>query len=209
MEEDKKEEKIEFNLKRAWKKTWKFLWDDDSLLSWIVSLALAFIIVKFIFFPLLSLALGTALPLVVVESGSMHHPGSFLGNTFGLESNFNQWWNEKGSWYTDKNFIKEQVLSWDFRTGLEAGDIIVVYGRGNLEIGDIIIFEGGSQHPIIHRIISIENTDQGKIYSTKGDNNPGQLNAEKQISEEQILGHAVFKIPKLGWIKLGVVRLFS
>jgi len=61
---------------------WNFLWNDNSLLSWIISLVIAFIIIKFIFFPILSLIFGSLMPLVVVESGSMHHSGNFVSNYF-------------------------------------------------------------------------------------------------------------------------------
>lgn len=57
----------------ALKKFYDFL-KEDSLPSLIVTLVLAFIIIKFIFFPLLSFVTGTSLPLVIVESCSMHHP---------------------------------------------------------------------------------------------------------------------------------------
>ncbi|MCX6748347.1 MAG: signal peptidase I [Candidatus Pacearchaeota archaeon] len=195
-------------IKESWKKIWKFLWHDDSLASWVVSLILAFIIVKFIFFPLLSLVFGTSLPLVIVESESMHHPG-FLGNVIGTAGYFNQWWRDKGNWYEGEGINKTQVESWGLKNGLEMGDIIIAKRKGNLKIGDVIIFNADQTHPIIHRIINIKKKEDGIYYSTKGDNNSGQLNVEKEIHESQIIGKAIFRIPKLGWIKLGFVKLFQ
>jgi signal peptidase I len=189
------------------KKTWRFIWKDDSLLSWILSLLLAFIIVKFIFFPLLSLILATSLPLVVVESGSMHHPGTFIGNAIGMQENFDIWWENEGKWYKIRDIDKEDAESWPLKTGLEMGDIVLVTGHGNLEVGDIIIFKANKKYPIIHRIINITEENGGKIYSTKGDNNPGQLFTEKEIKEEAVVGKAVLKVPKLGWVKLGLVKI--
>lgn len=196
-------------IKELWKKIWNFLWKDDSIWSWLVSLALAFIIVKFIFFPLLSLIFATSLPLVVVESGSMHHPGSFIGNIFGSQDNFELWWQEKGSWYQEKGINKTEAENWPLKTGLEIGDIVVVSGYGKPEIGDIIIFNANQQHPIIHRIIEIKKIKNEIFYSTKGDNNDGQLVSEKEISENTLIGKAIFKIPKLGWVKLAFVKLFQ
>ncbi len=195
------------NIKEAWKKVWKFLWHDDSLASWVVSLILAFIIVKFIFFPLLSLVFGTSLPLVIVESESMNHPG-FLGNIIGTSSGFNQWWEEKGSWYTEEGFNKTQVYRWSLKHGLEMGDIVLATSPRNLKIGDVIIFDARQNHPVIHRIIDIKKKDSGTVYSTKGDNNPGQLSVEKEISQKQIIGKAIARLPKVGWVKLGFVKLF-
>jgi signal peptidase I len=197
------------------KKFWNFVWKDDSVWSWIVSLILAFIIVRFIFFPLLSLTLATSLPLVVVESGSMHHPGGFLGNTVGTTGNvispdaFSSWWENKGRWYQEKGINEKEAESWPLRTGLEKGDIVIVYGRSKQKIGDIIIFEANQAHPIIHRIISISTINGKTVYGTKGDNNPDQLFVEKQIPEDVIVGKAVFRIPKLGWLKLIFVELFN
>ena len=52
-------------------------------------------------------------------------------------------------------------------------------------------------------IIEIENKNGDYIFSTVGDNNNGQLNFEKDISEDRIIGKAVFKIlPYVGWVKL-------
>ena len=50
-------------------KIWKFLWKDDSVWSWIVSIILAFLIVKFAIYPFLGLILGTGFPIVAVVSG--------------------------------------------------------------------------------------------------------------------------------------------
>jgi hypothetical protein len=182
---------------------WDWLWHSDSVLSWLVALLLAFITVKSIFFPLLSLITGTSLPLVVVESSSMEHPGSFLGSVFNTQKNVETWWEEKGTWYEDRGISITNAKSWPLRTGFDKGDIMVVYGRFNPEVGDVIIFNANTAHPIIHRIISIEN---GTI-ETKGDNNNAQLPIEKNISQDAVIGKAVFRIPKLGWLKLIFVEI--
>ena len=59
--------------KRFLKKSWQIIWKDDSLKGWIISLIFIFVVIKFIFFPLLNLATGTSLPLAIVESCSMYH----------------------------------------------------------------------------------------------------------------------------------------
>ena len=55
-------------LKQETKKAWNWIWNSDSIWSWIVALIVIFIIIKFIFFPTLSLIFGTSLPLAGVES---------------------------------------------------------------------------------------------------------------------------------------------
>lgn len=192
--------------KETLKSIWNFLWNDNSLLSWIVSLALAFVIVKFVFFPLLSLIFASSMPLVVVESSSMHHPGTFIGNAIGLQDSFESWWSQAQSWYESRNINESQAESWPLRTGLEIGDIVLVSGHGDLEIGDIIVFNANQAHPIIHRIVNITEIQGVKYYSTKGDNNSGQLPAEMSIPESAVIGKALMKVPKLGWIKLVFVK---
>lgn len=186
-------------------KFWDWLWHSDSILSWVVALALAFITVKFIFFPILSLITGTQLPLVVVESSSMEHPGSFVGNVIGAENNVEVWWEEQGEWYEERDISITDAKEWPLRTGFDKGDIMVVYGRFEPEVGDVIIFNANTQHPIIHRIVEIKNG----VIETKGDNNNAQLPMEKTIEEDAVIGKAVFRIPKLGWLKLVFVELFG
>jgi len=171
------------------KKIWKFLWYDDSVLSWIVSIILAFLIVKFIIYPGLGLVLGTGYPVVAVVSSSMHH-----------ESNFNEWYNKKGEWYNRYDYTKEQIKEWSFSNGFNKGDIMVLKGAKNIEIGDVIVFNGNSNNPIIHRVVFIGDN----YYQTKGDNNMDSFQqlGETNIKKEQIIGKAVLRIPFLGYIKI-------
>ena len=174
------------NIKIYWKKFWDFL-HKDSWFSFLVVLLIAFIIIKFVFFPGLSLVTGTGLPLVIVESCSMYHHENGFEKTF------------ESPIYSEEGILLEDTKNWDFQNGLKKGDIIFVVGAKNLEVGDVIIFNGGANHPLIHRLISTN------VYSTKGDNyktNSKQLDPEKQIPEEEIIGKALFRIPYVGWAKL-------
>lgn len=166
------------------KRFWNFL-KEDTWQSWIVSLILAFVVIKFIFFPTLSYTLNTSLPLVVVESCSMYHG-----------EGFDEWWKNNEVWYQRKDIGKIHFEKFPFKNGLNKGDIVLVSGRGTPEKGDVIIFESGFQHPLIHRIVT--NDPLG----TKGDNNGAQLPSEKNIHKDMILGKAVAKVPALGWVKL-------
>jgi hypothetical protein len=78
--------------------------------------------------------------------------------------------------------------------------VIFVLGidKEDIEVGNIVIFEGGSKHPIIHRIIE---TGGGKI-TTKGDHNSMLLGNEVDVDGDLVMGRAVFRIPFIGWIKL-------
>lgn len=207
---------------RVIKRTWNFLWYSNSILSWIFLIVLAFLIVKFIFFPLMSFILHTKMPFVIVESYSMHHCNSIKGNIL-WHCGFDEYWDYYGKYYEERNINKEKFASFKFKNGLDAGDIVVVKGKKKYEVGEIIVFFANHK-PIIHRIMNKtcesgsgnesrreENTTKMTktcVYETKGDNNFAQLNFEKEIMEEQIVGKAVAKIPKLGWIKLLPYKIF-
>jgi hypothetical protein len=179
--------------KEAVKKSWDFL-QEDSWQSWIVSLVLIIVIIKFVFFPVLSLLTGTSLPLVVVESCSMYH-----------ESGFDSWWSQNAAWYESRNITKADFEEFTLHNGLNKGDILIVTGEKRPKLGDIIIYDAGSNHPLIHRIISLD------PIQTKGDHNIAQLVPgnnpygidETKVKESTIIGKASFKVfPLLGWIKL-------
>ncbi len=87
-------------IKESLKKFWKFL-NEDTWQSWLVSLVLIVIIIKFIFFPTLSFITQTPLPLVVVESCSMYHQGNFF-------SNFDNWFERHEVKYNAYNVAKEE-----------------------------------------------------------------------------------------------------
>ncbi len=186
-------------LKRGLRDAWRWLWYSDSLLSWVVSLVLIFLIVKFIAYPVIGFVFGTSLPLVVVESDSMKHPGDF-----------EDWWMVYGKFYEDYGINKEAWRDMPFSNGLYKGDIVVVFGSdfNDLREGDVVIFsppEGGKA--IIHRVVNINSYSRN--LETKGDNNVMQLSIEKSVGESQILGKAVLRVPYFGWIKLFIVELFS
>lgn len=179
------------------KKIWSFL-KDDSWQSWIVSLILIVVGIKFVLFPLLTVITGSVLPLVVVESCSMYHPGDI-----------DTWWNSNSGWYQDyRNISKEQFENFPFKNGLNKGDIIITLGPKKIKTGDIVIFtpnEGAlSKYPIIHRIIS------ESPLATKGDNNNDQLRGynnlaqvdETNLAQEQVISKARVRIPYVGWAKL-------
>ena len=188
--------------KRGWKNFWKnfwfVFWRDDSFKGWVISIIFLFIIIKGLFFPILEITTGTALPLVIVESCSMYHQG-------GAFSNFNNWWETHDEKYQKFDLDKTIFQDFTLKKGFNKGDILFITKAkpDKLKLGDIIIFDANYKNPIIHRVIKIEQTSQGKIFSTIGDNNNGQLPIETRISESQLIGKASIKlVPYAGWIKL-------
>jgi len=198
----KKKERQKENLdkiKKFLKKFWHLLWKDDSFKGWIFAVIFLFVFIKFIFFPILSLTTGTSLPLAIVESCSMYHQGN-------LFSSPETWWDNNEQKYSEFEINDTNFNEFQMKKGFNKGDILFVT-RANpekLEVGDIIIFNANYRNPIIHRIVKIEDDETGgKIFSTMGDNNPGQLDSEKKILEDQLVGKASFKLaPYAGWVKL-------
>lgn len=183
------------------RRVWHFIWEEDSLASWLVNIVLAFILVKFVIYPGLGLILGTNYPVVAVVSGSMTHSNK----------NFETWWEQNKNWYVDNGFTKEQFQKFPFHNGFNEGDIMVLIGSKpeNIKIGQIIVYEQHPDYPpVIHRVVSKEQGE--KIYfKTKGDNN--SIPDKNQITKEKFLGKAVLKIPYLGWVKItftNIVKIF-
>lgn len=193
-------------VKKDWKiiakKTWKFIWDDDSIWSWLLNVVLAFVLIKFIVYPGLGFLLSTSHPIVAVVSGSMVH-----------EQDFEGWWQNNGLWYTKNNITRESFLEYPFANGFNRGDIMILKGKKpeNIQIGDVIVFRSGMADPIIHRVVKKRVDDGVYYFQTKGDHNPDSLKDpnrvdETNIKQDRIIGNALVRIPFLGYIKIGFVE---
>lgn len=199
------------------KKVWHFIWEEDSIWSWIVNIILAFVLIKFIVYPGLGLVLGTNYPIVAVVSSSMEHNGQ----------NLDTWWEANHAWYESHNITKEQFQGYPMKNGFNKGDIIVLRGMKakDLKLGEVMVFKSSKLYPksdpIIHRIISIKQDKSGAyLFQTKGDNNRDSINNscdsatrtcidEYDIGEGQMIGFALFKVPYLGYIKIWAFELFQ
>jgi len=187
------------NFKKTLKKIWYFIWEDDSLLSWIVNVVIAFVLVKFIIYPGLGLLLGTTHPVVAVVSGSMEHNNL----------DFDTWWQQNYNLYSDYGIDKEDFSSYKFKNGFNKGDLLVLVGADEVNIGDLLVFNGDAPGPIIHRVVKIDILNKKLYAQTKGDNNGGSRPDEFGITEERVIGKGVFRIPYLGWFKLGLLKLIG
>ena len=188
------------DIKKLWQKFWFIVWKDDSFKGWLISIIFLFVVVKFMFLPLLSLVTGTTLPLAIVESCSMYHDTNAL-----FFHDFDAWWQRHESKYSPNTINDLDFKDYLFTNGFNKGDILFVIKAKpeKLKQGDVIIFEAGRNNPVIHRIIDIKQEGDEYIFSTIGDNNPSQLSSEKRINSNQLMGKAVFKVtPYIGWGKL-------
>ena len=186
--------------KNFWKKFWFVVWKDDSFKGCLISVLFLFVVIKFIFFPILNLTTGTELPLAIVESCSMYHDG----NVF---SNYDSWWQRHETKYSSLNLTQNSFSDFSFKNGFGKGDILFIIKAkpDKIKVGDVIIFNAvGYKVPIIHRVINIKNENGTYYFSTEGDNNWGQISGvEEKVSQNQIVGKAVVRAaPFIGWMKL-------
>ena len=220
------ETKIQPPNKPIWqtlKKIWWFIWEDNSIWSWIVNIILAFVIIKFLVYPGLGLAFGTNYPIVAVVSGSMEHDG-----------NLEEWWPSPAAcdkyicaqeqWYEPYNIKQTDFEDFIFKNGFNKGDIIFLRGvkSEDVKVGDVLVFMTPyKKEPIIHRVVKITKEESTKIsgstganiyeyiYQTKGDHNIDSGKYDYDISETNVIGRAWVRVPYLGWIKIGFVELLG
>ena len=189
------------DIKKAAKRVWHFLWVEDSIWSWIANAVLAFLLIKFIVYPLLGLAFATQYPIVAVISSSMEHDGRF-----------DAWWQTQQEWYENANVTQDVFLSYPFRDGFNKGDIMVLYGTKaeNIKKGDIIVFSTSLRpEPIIHRVMQISGEEAVPAFTTKGDHNAQSYSFETDIPSSSLYGRAVLRIPYIGYIKIWFVDLLG
>jgi len=198
----------------AWRnhsrKIWRFL-REDSAASWVANVVIAFIVIRYLFYPLFGLMLGTSFPIVAVVSESMEHGTNrdiLCGqNIRDFQYSFQNYWKVCGSWYETQGIKSESFQKFPFSNGFNTGDVIILWRAtpANLEIGDILIFQGSKPQPIIHRIVKIY-TEKGQIfYQTKGDHNGESIagqQGETRIGLERVYGQGILRIPYLGWVKI-------
>jgi len=209
-------------IKEGLKKTWDFLWNDNSWQSWVVSIIVAFIVIKFLLLPGIGLIFGTKLPIVAVVSGSMEH--RIVEDQFGIKNmcgkkyseidlfiGFDDFWNECGQWYENEGISKQKFETFSFKNGFNKGDIMFLQGvkPEKVKIGDVIVFQSRQRpEPIIHRAVKIEYINGSYNYQTKGDHNGISGPVDMNIGEDQLYGKAWFKIPFLGYVKIIAADIF-
>jgi len=144
----------------------------------------------------LAFALSTDLPVVAVVTSSMQHDDPKV-----IEMNHYRWLEKKFG------YNRSYIDSWPLPNGFSVGDLPVVQGADDYEVGDVIVYSiPGQKVPIIHRIIK-KNPDG--TFMTKGDRNPDMLSFEYRVKKEQIHGKVIFVIPKLGYLRVAISRIFG
>ncbi|MBI4151343.1 signal peptidase I [Candidatus Woesearchaeota archaeon] len=193
------------------KKGWNYFWREDSLGSWLLNILVAFLLIRYVVYPVLGVVLGTHFPIVAVVSESMEH-STFNGILCGkspqeYRESFDNYWDTCGNWYVQHGISKEEFQQFPLRDGFNKGDVIILWraNGNNIHVGDVLVFQASKPQPIIHRVVSVK-TEGGKtVYQTKGDHNADSIEpvlGEHQIDQSRIEGKGVIRIPYLGWLKI-------
>lgn len=196
-------------VKRYAQRFWHFLWHEDSVASWIANVIVAFVLIKFIVYPVLGLVLGTQFPIVAVVSESMEHQGTF-----------DDWWESdcrmadgtipQSALYGKYSIDHDTFRTFPMKNGFNKGDLMLLVSAKNAKTGDVLVFAApGFADPIIHRVVEQRENGDKTFFDTKGDHNCGQSAFERGIGQERVFGKAALRIPLLGWIKIGFVNLIG
>ncbi len=230
---DIKKEKINKNKgffissKENLKKFWNFIWYDDSLLSYLLNFLVAYIFIKFILFPGFGFILNNDYPIVAIVSGSMEHKivdhricDKYILDISRTSISQEEWWEFCGSYYEKNyNLTLDDFREFDYRNGLNIGDVMVLYGKDveNIQIGEILVFVPQDRNffetkgPVIHRVVKKWKDDEGKYhFQTKGDHNDRSFkNFENDITEDNVIGVSILRVPYIGYVKLAGYRIFE
>ncbi len=149
---------------------------------------LGFILILLALRLLLSIALGTPLPLIVVMSHSMTHDALAAKNFL--------------PWLLANGFNSTEIATMPYQNGLNKGDIAVVCGRCALNLGDVVVYRAPNGLVIVHRLVG--KTEDG--YITKGDRNPAP--DPWAVKPEWIYGKVILRIPLIGWPRVLLTEAF-
>jgi signal peptidase I len=125
-----------------------------------------------------------------------------------------------GFWYGSKLVLNTQypalaVVSTSMLPTLNVGDVIIVQGvsvtqiKASYTTGDIVVFINpyDSDQRIVHRAVKIENTSNGYMITTVGDNVGGQEDQFSPWSASLLVGKVIARIPYVGNFPLFVNAL--
>lgn len=99
------------------------------------------------------------------------------------------------------------IYSGSMQPTYEVGDIVIVdeVEIKSISEGDVIQFVRDNV-TVLHRVVEISQSDTDTVFITKGD-----ANKEPDfdpVASNQILGKAIYNIPKIGWIQIYVKEFF-
>ena len=100
------------------------------------------------------------------------------------------------------------IISGSMRPALDVGDVVIIakVSEDTVEPGDIIQFREAEGFTTVHRVVEIQESEGKIVFITQGDANR-EPDADPVIPEN-VVGKAVFSIPKIGWAAIAVKEFF-
>ena len=208
-------------------RVWRYLWHDTSWHSLVVSTIVFFLFLRFVFYPFLAFLFGSPLPVVAVVSESMEHRATFhpargwwICTADHLQPrmlSLEEYWSYCGAWYEEHNISLHDFATFPFPNGFNRGDVMIITRPRNIRVGDVIVYLTYNNVPVIHRVVEIRHTPEGRVFLVKGDHNPYPIQSlqppfvtdETRIPENRVIGKAWVRIPYLGLPRLWLARLFN
>lgn len=107
------------------------------------------------------------------------------------------------------------VRSGSMTPALEVGDLVVtrLVDPSEVEQGDVITIETGGRAVVTHRVVAVQATDDGPVYTTRGDANATP--DPRAARADQLRGRIDWRVPLLGYVlamiamPAGIVALVS
>lgn len=101
------------------------------------------------------------------------------------------------------------IPSGSMEPNIHPGDLALIgpVSPDEIKVGDIVMYQANPQR-VLHRVIEIRTTDKRqREFILKGDNN--NVADMMPVTEKQIVGRYVAKVPKLGWVPLKFNQLIG
>ena len=105
------------------------------------------------------------------------------------------------------------VLSGSMEPAISTGDLVYVKSTKpeNVKEGDVITFSIDNETVATHRVVEVINKNENYSFRTKGDAN--QVEDNKLVTSQNLVGKVLFHIPKFGLIldkiRTGTGRIIS
>jgi len=106
-------------------------------------------------------------------------------------------------------YVPIGVMSNSMKSEFERGDVVVYKKIKNIDeikINDIICYQL-DDIKVMHRVVKIDNINNKKYFTTKGDNLSS--NDPLKVKEEQVIGIIVFPIPRVGYPSVWLYELLN
>ena len=100
------------------------------------------------------------------------------------------------------------IIGGSMRPTLDVGDVVIIakVSADTVKPGDIIQFRQPEGVTTVHRVVEIQEIEGKRVFITQGDAN--SVPDANPVIPENVVGKAIFEIPKIGWAAIAVKEFF-